>query len=124
MEPLNLGQLIDALGRHDPKASVGYDFCRLAPAGPWSYRGYYDHLALGFNTTARRPTVDELLIVLRGAVGKVFEGYKGGNYTMTRATPVWVAQWGDTSETRIAAVEKKNDVGDVVLVTMTSDEWL
>lgn len=64
------------------------------PAGEFnSYRGYYDQLALG---TGREPVTVEALLAMAGkAKGRVFQGYKGGDYTMTGNTPVWFAEYGE-----------------------------
>lgn len=91
-----LGSLIDELEKCRPSAEVQFDFCYLRPTKVASYRGYYDHLAIGWTEKSYGPEhhwipVPMLLVELKDAVGKSFEGYKGGDYTMTRDTPVWVA---------------------------------
>ena len=43
------------------------------------------------------PSAQNLLNVLNLAKGKVFEGYKGGDFTMGKTTPVWVANYGESS---------------------------
>jgi len=57
-----------------------------------SYRGYYSDLAFE-KGEGQRPAA-ELLAECKAAMGKVFEGYKGGNYVMGALTPVWVASYG------------------------------
>jgi hypothetical protein len=59
-----------------------------------SYRGYYDDLA--FEPTPERRTVLAVLKECRAAMGKVFGGYKGGDYQMGEMTPIWVAEYGNT----------------------------
>lgn len=61
-----------------------------------SYRGYYADLAFEPNEEPR--TVAGLLAECRGAMGKVFCGYKGGEFVMGERTPLWVAAWGSTGE--------------------------
>ena len=51
-----------------------------------SYRGYYSDLAFE-KGEGQRPAA-ELLAECKAAMGKVFEGYKGGNYVMGALTPV------------------------------------
>ena len=58
-----------------------------------SYRGYYSDLAFAPDTQPR--TVADVLTTCRDAMGKVFEGYKGGDFLMGERTPLWVAPWGD-----------------------------
>ena len=57
----------------------------------------YPELAIGFDgaihdrdeSTAREDiTVAALLEILRGAVGKTFEGWKGGDFLMSEKTPL------------------------------------
>lgn len=44
-----------------------------------------------------KPTVSDFLAVLKLALGKYFVGYKGGDFTMGKTTPVWVANDGNCS---------------------------
>jgi hypothetical protein len=57
-----------------------------------SYRGYYSDLA--FSPLAQPCTVKEALQEAEQANGTTFHGYKGGDYTMTRNTPVWYSHYG------------------------------
>ena len=84
---MTLGGLISALDAMPADAGVA----NLRHAH--SYRGYYSDLAFQRNT-GTRPAY-ELLVECRGAMGKAFEGYKGGEYVMGERTPMWIADWGD-----------------------------
>jgi len=56
-----------------------------------SYRGYYEDLALVVEEVEIPTTsVDDMLGTLYGAMGRKFEGYKGGEYLMGEDTPLWV----------------------------------
>ncbi len=57
-----------------------------------SYRGYYRDLA--FEGQSGLKPAAELLAECREAMGRVFEGYKGGDYMMGAKTPVWMADYG------------------------------
>ncbi len=57
-----------------------------------SYRGYYSDLAFE-HSEGTRPAAD-LLKECKAAMGKVFCGYKGGDFVMGEMTPVWVASYG------------------------------
>lgn len=106
-EAWTLGDLIKALEEWPDKADAcRFGFGGLAPLGFDSYRGYYDHLALGFQTvnTYPDPTVQDVLNWALKADGGVFYGYKGGEFQMDRDTPVWVANSGETSDTVIVGV--------------------
>ena len=86
-----LGELIAALEREDPSQVVPVGF-----KNPHSYRGYYHDLAF---EPALNVTVGEMLEAARSALGQTFEGYKGGEFTMTESTDVWIACYGSHGET-------------------------
>lgn len=84
---LTLGGLIDALSAMPPDAQV-------ANLGePGSYRGYYSDLYFARVAVGTRPA-SELLDIARKCMGEVFQGYKGGDFTMSRNTPLWLATYG------------------------------
>lgn len=102
-EQLTLGQFIAKLGKMPASVTVQYDFCNFRPTTFGSYRGYYDHLALGFSYDGRL-TADELYERCRYVVGKSCTGYKGGEFLMTKNTPLWVANYGEAQSTAIVDV--------------------
>lgn len=57
-----------------------------------SYRGYYEDLAFEHEVGTRKAA--DLLAECKEAMGKVFCGYKGGDFVMGALTPVWVASYG------------------------------
>lgn len=85
-----LYELIAFLEKFDPEKAVpiGFD-------NPHSYRGYYDQLAF---EPVRNTTVGEMLAAARSARGATYNGWKGGEYTMTDHTEVWLAMEGDCGE--------------------------
>ena len=61
------------------------------------------------------PTVGDFIAALRLAVGEVFEGYKGGQFTMHPDTILWVSEYGRCNHLRIFdAIESE---GSVDLIT-------
>jgi hypothetical protein len=125
---VNLGQIIDALKECDQGSLVEYrgHIDGPAPIGLDSWRGSYEQLALGYVNDHNRGfellTVADLLANCEAAVGKTFEGWKGGLFVMSRATPVWVSNRGDYERTVVLAVEP----GDPVVVLRTAsieDYW-
>lgn len=120
----SLGMLIDAIEkRRRPHKSmndsplesdeVHFDFGAMVPAGLHSWRGIYAELAIGFRdanqyradgTCCPIPAVKDFLEELRGAVGKRFEGYKGGGFVMSRETPLWVSKYGEAHETAVVGL--------------------
>lgn len=112
----SLGAVIDALRAADPDSEVQFDFCYLSPTGVASYRGYYDHLALGWEQSEEPPywpKASDLLARLEAAIGHTFEGWKGGHYRMSRDTPLWVANRGETGGTGIVGIR---DEGHSVII--------
>lgn len=100
----SLRSLLEALKDLPETAPVVFDFCYLNPTTVDSYRGYYEHLALGWSTHGDKQNRD-MRRNLSDANGSTFEGYKGGEYMMTPETPVWVDNYGDVSRTAIVAIE-------------------
>lgn len=84
---MSLEELIDRLSEEDPDKIIVNGF-----GSPHSYRGFYDQLAF---SPENYVTVGSMLKHAKSAVGKTFEGYKGGHYTMTLLTPVFIADYGE-----------------------------
>lgn len=116
LEPLRLREIISALEKCSPNLSVRFDFGGH-PSTVDSYRGYYDQLALGWHGDT--PTVGELLTELRSAVGGIYYGWKGGEYTMTKDTPVWAANRGESAQ--LGIVEVFLGTSEVILCTKQFD---
>jgi len=101
---MTLKELIETLEKADPNKVVPLGFRR-----PHSYRGYYTDLAFA---PAKNITVGEMLACAQSALGKTFDGYKGGEYTMSEYTTVWLAEWGCCGE----------GIGPVLLAYMLGPE--
>lgn len=122
---LTLGELIAKLeaipltykGYKDKDAlkTVRFNFEYVHPTRLMSWRGVYAELAYGFAIDGDYPTLSDVLMELRSAIGKTFEGYKGGEYVMGKATPIWVANCGNSGDTGIVGVE--DDDYCVILLT-------
>ena len=91
---MTLGKLIAALEAMPADAEVA------GLIGPHSYRGYYSDLA--FEPTGATMPASSLLASCKAAMGKVFEGYKGGDYVMGAMTPVWVSHYGTCGQKLMA----------------------
>lgn len=59
---------------------------------PHSNRGYYSDL--GLTPVKGRMKVSEALKLVKECLGKEFYGYKGGDFTMTKTTPLWISEYG------------------------------
>jgi hypothetical protein len=111
--PLSLGALIDALERSltlpvaeyvgDPaRRSVYFDWCQRTPDGIDSYRGIYSELALGIGDA--EVLVGDFLKDCKSALGQTYNGYKGGLYTMSKDTQIWVANYGQSHQWGVCGV--------------------
>jgi hypothetical protein len=67
---------------------------------PHSYRGYYDDVA--FEPAGEKMKVCDLIAICKSAIGKTFEGWKGGSFEMDETTPVWIAERGESGKRLIA----------------------
>jgi hypothetical protein len=85
-----LGQLIDLLDTLPPdlRMPIGFGVAH-------SYRGYYSDVSFA---PAEDVTIGEMLEEARAAVGSTYCGWKGGEYTMDRATKCWLAHDGDCGD--------------------------
>lgn len=113
-----LSDLIEELKGCDPEHNVFVDKCpiMIGPKGVDSYRGYYDQLAIDVGEDSYM-TVKDLLELLEKAIGKTFTGYKGGSYTMSEDTPVWLASYGESTGSKTTGI-RKTDYGHVYLTWM------
>lgn len=118
-DQLTLGELILKLEpivknqKDGDEATVRYDFEYLFPTSIDSWRGSYDELALNFETQGEEMKVSEFLKMLKECIGKTFTGYKGGDFTMHKGTPIWVANYSHSGNTAVIDVV---DNGYVVLL--------
>jgi hypothetical protein len=91
---MTLGDLIETLASMPADYKVRFDNGRV-PTELCSWRGVYAELTLDSDGGDARMFVGDLLKNAEEAVGKTFQGYKGGDYTMSRETPVWADEYGD-----------------------------
>ena len=97
---------------------VYYDFCGIYPKTLDSWRGIYRELALSWehNNWKEALTAGEFYLLLVDAVGKTFMGYKGGDFTMSRQTPVWVSNYGESSHTAVIDIVYNEGI-EVLIIT-------
>lgn len=101
---MTLGELINTLKSFPKDYLVVIKPYDLIPCGLTSYRGYYNELALEYDIVGHC-TVENLLKVAKKVLGKELMGYKGGNFLMTKNTPVWISNYGNTSNMLLTKVE-------------------
>ena len=132
-EQLTLGEIIDKLKpliskqesiskKYDHEATVVFDFEYAFPINFGSWRGSYSELSLSFGFVGYKFESDEKSMGLseflkkcEETVGKTFEGWKGGDFTMDRDTPVWVANQGNSGNTGI--IDIVDNEYEIILIT-------
>ena len=122
---LTLGDFQTFLKRMPFDRRVRFDFPNAIPKEFNSYRGYYTDLALGYEDPyGKHLILENFLQYVKSIEGQVFTGYKGGDYTMNRWTPLWAANYGDTTSIAIVGVtcgENEFDENPVVIRTAYVD---
>lgn len=122
---MTISEMVAILKTCDPEKEVWFDFEYLIPTGFDSYRGYYSDLAIKFAPIDRYNTnvmtCKEFTNKLKECIGKEFTGYKGGEFTMSEDTPVWVANYGNSGGTGIIGITETNI--NVILHTALIDVW-
>lgn len=107
---MTLGKLIEMLSRYPDDMVCMFDFCQFIPKGLDSYRGYYEDLAIGYSETGERMPVKDLIAMLKDAIWKTFEGYKGGDFIMNESTEVLVSSYGSADRTKITGMYSVDDI--------------
>lgn len=119
-DQLTLGEIISKIetildsSTREVRPNVVFDFAYFRPTVLDSWRGLYAELALGYDERGETDA-GEFLNELKSAVGKTFTGYKGGDFTMSRHTPVWVSNNGEACNT--AVIEVVDDGYQIILMT-------
>ncbi len=114
-----LGEVILLLESQPKSNTIKLDFTTDNPSHLDSYRGYYTDLSLDYDSDERSKNVEELLKMFEGADGQIFDGYKGGDYTMNRKTLVWVAPYGSCGR-MLVDIKSKGNI--TTIITQDDDE--
>ena len=118
---MRLGELIKAMELVPAGNDVVFDFNHHVPGEIDSYCGYYEQLAIA-PAKGTPPKAKDFLASLKECVGKTFTGYRGGEYLMDEDTPTWVADYGNTSSTKISGVHISRWGDQAVLLTRWDDD--
>lgn len=113
---MRLGDLIATLEALPQDAPVRFPDGQV-PNGLCSWRGVYAELTIDRAPAGETETIGEMLADARDAVGKTFQGYKGGDFLMDETTPVWADGWGDCNHIAPAGFA----INDGLVVIATSD---
>lgn len=109
---MTLGQFIKELEKFNQDSIVTLEPFELYPTSFDSYRGYYCDLALGYALRGEVGNclyVKDLLKKAKECIGKEFMGYKGGEFTMSEDTPLWISNYGKVARTVIAEIKEPLD---------------
>ncbi len=102
---MKIRKLLDILECADSSLRVFFDFAECIPTTINSWRGVYSEPALGwvrFDTIDKHPTVESLIKEIKAAInGRIFTGWKGGEYTYTDDNILHVDNPGYCSHTEI-----------------------
>lgn len=101
---LKLEPIIEKQKHREEEAGVYFDFGYMRPTDIDSWRGIYAELALNYTEDQEAMKVSEFYEMIKGCIGKTFEGYKGGEFTMSKHTPVWVANYGNSGGTAVVEI--------------------
>jgi hypothetical protein len=112
-EQLTLGKLLSLIKKfyeteNELKQQVIFDFCSTFPHSFHSWRGDYYQISLDYHLwdDDEQPLLAEQFIKMmeNDVIGKVFFGWKGGEFTMTEDTPVWVSTQRGGHHTAVVGV--------------------
>ena len=117
-----IGEVIDLLERQPSKNLVKLDFIAQNPSRLISYRGYYEDICITYNWGEPEMTVAWLLASFKFALGQELIGYKGGEFTMTNKTWVWVAPYGDCGRMLTDIIEAEDQPGITLICTQEDED--
>lgn len=89
-EHIILLELIETLEKEDPNLIIPNGF-----NSPHSYRGNYCDIAF---EPAENITIREMIECAKEAIGKTYEGYKGGDFKMSGSTNYHISYYGECGE--------------------------
>ncbi|MBS1047960.1 hypothetical protein [Gluconobacter cerinus] len=106
---MTLSELIDFLEKQDQSKVIASGW---GEGSAHSYRGYYSELAFEARLNV---TIADMLAEAKSAIGKEFEGYKGGEYVMGPHTDCYLAEYGSCgSELSLPMLEVMCGVGPMI----------
>lgn len=121
--PLTIGKLLDLLEKDQHISGLeevrlhflNRDGLERAPGEVASWRGSYDLPALTIGHYDARKTVRELVKELYNSTQRVHHGWKGGEYTFTFNSPLWVSNEGEYHEWAVVGVRVDKDGVKVIV---------
>lgn len=106
---MNIKEIRKALKNVDPSCGIYFDFCRCIPTKANSWRGSYDEPAIGWSENfGEESTVGKFLEQLDELTsGKIYYGWKGGEFTYNEHHTLHIDNAGQSTETEISAITEK-----------------
>lgn len=111
---LTLGEIILKLEHTSLKEKDGTDktiafgFGYFKPNSLSSWRGNYRELAIEYTEEGNDILAKDFLKECKKAIGKTYQGYKGGDFIMGKTTPMWVANYGESPNTAVTDIIDKD----------------
>lgn len=125
---ITLGELLEALeniptkqGSDNEPVQISFDFGTAYPTGFSSWRGSYDEIAINYALSGydaeqfAHTDLKDFVEWLKKTIGATYTGWKGGDFTMDKNTPVWVANDGNVGNTGVIGV--LNQGYEVIILT-------
>ncbi len=115
---INSSEYQERIEEGNAEPTMVYDFEYFYPTEIYSWRGSYSELALDICSSeneASQMKITDFLKMLKKTIGEKFTGYKGGEFTMSRHTPVWVANYGNSGNTGV--VDIKDNGYEIIIIT-------
>lgn len=94
-----------------------------ATAFPSSFRGYYSDCTFNASKDYPESTVGHVLSLINGAIGRMFDGYKGGLNTFTEGTLVWGGDTSHSSTGNNAMVVGVEQIDGVCVLKTKEETW-
>jgi hypothetical protein len=108
----------------DPKyGQPAYHYAGSESAYPSSYRGYYSDCTFNACTSFEESTVSHVLTLVNGAIGKSFNGYKGGVNEFKDSTQVWGGSTSHESCGDSAMIIGVEVIDDICILKTKEDEF-
>ena len=119
LRQLTIGELLALVkeiptewGLDKSPVDISFDFGSAYPIGLSSWRGSYDHLAINYSLSgyddctsqSANRKLKDFVLELESSVGKQYTGWKGGDYTMTTDTLLWVDNDGNCNYTGVVGI--------------------
>lgn len=108
---MTIDEVLNELQRVKQDVEITFDFCGCFPTTVDSWRGIYAEPAIGWGKLDyvkfdKRPTVADVVKELKKAIdGRLYAGWKGGDFSYTGESQLHVDNPGEYTLTELVRVE-------------------